>query len=518
MKIWVVTTGNSDVALQLDSPATWNRWMRDVNEPPSIEIQPVQDNTSQLYSVPARYLGWVYQDFVKHNLADTIWPHFKFPLWSNFIGKLQDNGIDRIIVILTNQSAIFNHTDRNSHNPISPYWYDTCDLAGAFQRYLGEHFPQITPEFYRLVPHQGGHGLDHWDSVLQLVQEKIQEIVPTIDLNQVETIYVSHQAGTPAISSAVQFESLARFGDKVRFLVGNELQQDYTDEIRVSQYLRSLITQQAKSLLSQHNYAGVAVLVKDLLDERCRFYLNMAQLWGYTELDELSEDIQLNPYGDLQFNHSNLWCWKAYEEAYLASIMLTQKRSTDAMFHAFRAIEGLMKLWVEKYYGDCIAKEPNNESLFLKKEKIEFKPGFDNYWETQVVAFKPYMQSKPKMGLFGEALGYFVKDALPKTPAINTQPSEAQWNLLLDGPNALFKQRNQLFHGIEGITPLYLARIWAIDPQVAEEINSDQAAEKWRSSLLSILNALSDQDFKTLESASVMPQIHQLILEGIDRL
>jgi hypothetical protein len=64
----------------------------------------------------------------------------------------------------------------------------------------------------------------------------------------------------------VQFCSLARFGDRVKFLVSNEYNPTLPEKpIEGSSYLRSIRIQEAKALLGSYNYAGVEVLIGDYI-------------------------------------------------------------------------------------------------------------------------------------------------------------------------------------------------------------------------------------------------------------
>ena len=77
----------------------------------------------------------------------------------------------------------------------------------------------------------------------------MQETLSQFSYNQAKTIYVSHQGGTPAISSALQFVSFAQYGKKVRFLVSNEYELKPAEIIESSQYLRGIKIEQAKGLI-----------------------------------------------------------------------------------------------------------------------------------------------------------------------------------------------------------------------------------------------------------------------------
>lgn len=103
---------------------------------------------------------------------------------------------------------------------------------------------------------EGESGLDDWNHVLDIVRIELGRLPIEPD-----AAYVSHQAGTPAISSAVQFASLAKFRNNVQFIVSNE----YSQKVRTiprSTYLRGIQCQEAKALLNNFDYPGIEQLLE----------------------------------------------------------------------------------------------------------------------------------------------------------------------------------------------------------------------------------------------------------------
>ncbi|MBD2359522.1 hypothetical protein H6G41_34120, partial [Tolypothrix sp. FACHB-123] len=103
-------------------------------------------------------------------------------------------------------------------------------------------------------------GLDNWEQALKLVQQELS--ISTLDIKPIDNIYVSHQAGTPAISSAIQFVSLAKFGNRVKFLVSNEYEPGLTKIIESSEYLRGINIQQVKALISSGSPGAASKLIE----------------------------------------------------------------------------------------------------------------------------------------------------------------------------------------------------------------------------------------------------------------
>lgn len=256
MNIWIVTTGSSDV--QLDNIGNWRalKKKKKVKMPrfddPAL---PESNHDNKKYAkAPGRVLGILYGDPIEH-YEDLV-----FPLLESFSKKLLEAGgenvLDRIILVFSDQSEIFPDDDRFED---SPYWQDTITLEFLLKKYLEEKFPKA--DLQKLIldpdPEAGDKGLDHWDSTLKLVQKKIEDL----KISKNDSIYVSHQAGTPAMSSAIQFTTLGLFGEKVKFVVSNETSQE-AEIIEGSEYLRGIHIQQAKSLIVNSNPGAAQTLLE----------------------------------------------------------------------------------------------------------------------------------------------------------------------------------------------------------------------------------------------------------------
>ncbi len=219
MNIWIVTTGNSDVILRNDK-----NWVKEFYPLAKDELDckkfsqpdPIDKDNKQLgYTAPARVFGQVYGNQAEYYKSD-----LDFPLFNTFSKYFQDNNIelDKIIILLTNQEKIF--FEKEARSKQSPYWQDTHTLKPIIKWYFQKNKAfELEPDFRELAPNSG-HGLSHWNETLLLVQDVFKEIQHNSE--EMGTVYVSHQAGTPAISSAVQFVSLNKFQDKVKFILSNK--------------------------------------------------------------------------------------------------------------------------------------------------------------------------------------------------------------------------------------------------------------------------------------------------------
>ncbi len=214
MSLWILTTGNSDIHLKHDKNwgAIYNKEVRSKLECNKfanvVQINP--DDKSLGYKAPTRVLGHVYE-----NQGEKYETDLEFPLLNTFRNYFEENKIklDKVIILLTNQANVFNEQSRVYK--YSPYWQDTCTLESILKWYFEKYF-NLVPKFEKLEP-EINKGLDRWNETLNLVANTINKI----EYNVLKPVYISHQAGTPAISSAVQFLSLNKF-QKVKFVLSNQ--------------------------------------------------------------------------------------------------------------------------------------------------------------------------------------------------------------------------------------------------------------------------------------------------------
>jgi hypothetical protein len=271
---WILTTGSSDIQLKTEDKK-WNHfYTKAKSELSNFQVTPqavdkpstVENKSQKQYAVPSRVLARVYGEDLKEHYGKLT-----FPLLDGFTKKLQDDQIkiNRVIVILTDQDEIF-PPNSQKRSKRSPYWQDTCENQSFYEEYFkrNDWFQDTQLSFLTLKPEQhqkesdDEEGLDNWNSVLGLVETLIQE---NISVESDEIIYLSHQAGTPAISSALQFISLSKFNQQVKFLVSNEYKPNAVDIIDSSNYLRKLQIEKAKKLIHDGLPGTALVLLEGLI-------------------------------------------------------------------------------------------------------------------------------------------------------------------------------------------------------------------------------------------------------------
>ncbi|MEB3827783.1 hypothetical protein [Phormidium sp. CCY1219] len=156
-------------------------------------------------------MGLVYHSEV----LDNYWQDLAFPLLDTF-RQVFENGLatpTRIIILLTDQTQIFN--DDQQEESDCPFWQDTITLQPILQRYFQQHFP-TKPEFHTISVSPNPNeeypvGIDNWEEMVKQVDAVLKEAQSKQNPPPNQLAYVSHQASTPAISSAVQFLTLSQF-------------------------------------------------------------------------------------------------------------------------------------------------------------------------------------------------------------------------------------------------------------------------------------------------------------------
>jgi hypothetical protein len=515
--VWIVTTGNSDV--KLSSDYQWEHLRKQKREqlkPCYNDFKSPVEDADDLFLLPARVMGLVYGDAL-----DTHWQYFCFPLLTEFTKKIKadkNNKPDRIIVLLTNQEEIFSernsadpHYDRS--DPDCPFWKDTGKLEPILQRFFDENFGIDKAKFYPLKPKTIQEGLDNWDSTLRLVQKEFEQW----EIAKGDRVIVSHQAGTPAISSAVQLTALIKFSKKVRFLVSNEFIKDKVDLLPGSSYFRTLQLQEAKQLLNRFDYSGV----KRALDkieiespEKLTRLLELAELWNAAKFEEFAQKL-----GNAATARSGTWWWKGYEMAYLAWIRMFQENPTEALFHSVRAIEGLICEWaIETHSADIrykflsIDRDGARKTEYHSKRFRNGQEGsptakrtIDNRFRDELYDNQKGALDNDKLGLHGQTL-YSLFRTTFKSPDISNleaHPISIVWVQLAD-------ERNELFHRLKGVSENEVYSAWGCDKR-----------DQWGKLLFDCVQLVSSahgEGFSSLKQGSLMAPVHKDLEDVIDYL
>jgi hypothetical protein len=527
--IWILTTGSSDV--QLKSCDNWSDWFSDIEKSVyDVPFKPTEliDEGLPRYRLPARVLGTVYEKF-----TDQVQPYLIFPLLTNFIQILTEEQIkiDHIIVLVSDQEDIFPEDTRE--HLYSPYWQDTCKIYPILEKHLQNQFPTATINPLLIKPKDSIQGLDDWDTVLDLVKSVFNDLQLSSDF---KNIYVSHQAGTPAISSAVQFTSLSRFGEKVKFLVSTERSSKLTRILDSSKYLKGIHKKEAQKLLERKDYAGVRDLIDYYLDaekdSEITTLLKAAIEWNCAEFEKFKTTllgITNDHLNEIVTERSYYWWWVAYEEAYLAVVRKDQGNIVESFFHSFRAFEGIFAVWGNREFSTHI--EEIEGIPYLTHTVLEDSKDYFSNNKCNKRGLSQLRETLNKLNKKETKLGSMVPADINKEDRVQKE-DRIELNLATlcklfrscryddykekcqelkifwggKGKN-ISEKRNFIFHQIQGMSETELWEFWGVS-----------SPEEWEQRLLHFLNFIAEeeflQDFENLKDVSLMSEVHKK-LEGL---
>jgi hypothetical protein len=320
----------------------------------------------------------------------------------------------------------------------------------------------------------------------QKTWEKIETDTP-----EFQCAIVSPKGGVGAFTEAARIVALSRLEQRVRFCDFTEdveknrkgESSPYTVPSRGLNYLWDRKRKESLELLKRYDYEAVTRLLKGYLSEpqfaEVRAALAAAVDWNQGSFGEFAKAP-----GAMAKGRAKQWWWIGYEVAYLAVIRLRQGHTAEAMFHSFRSVEGLMKEFLLYNYARHVTGRPKSEmlkrSICQEREFAGCEYLFDRY---------------PSIYLFGDGLVTLFKLARPDF-AENTDIQIC----FGDTKNS----RNTLFHGLEGLERREVFENWGCD-----------RLEDWESRVLGCLNFMTGEKFDRLQQASLMSEVHQVILDGI---
>lgn len=315
-------------------------------------------------------------------------------------------------------------------------------------------------------------------------------------------IWLSITGGVGQTSEAGRISGLSLYGDRIKFFKFKEdptlnragHPSNYSDPFLGTNYLWDRTRQQALKLLDRSDYAGAKELLEPYLKAQktgaTTPLLEAGILWHQGQFDPFFRKIKSYLTSSLQKQQVQFWWSMAYEQAYLALIRLEQDNTTEAALHSFRAIEGCLLKWAEVTLTTDF---DNSTSSFPKVRPsiCDHYPGIKaSYKESQ-----GYHSNAQWSGKFRQDL---IEAVLPSAKGREFQ---AFWQSQ--------GQRNRLSHQLGGISKQEVFRAWG------QEIK-DQP--QWESQILTCLNILTGQSFKTLREASLFTVVQERVKESIEKI
>ena len=405
------------------------------------------------------------------------------------IGKLlteQARHIERVYLVGTNQNP-----------PVQQREKDTIYACELLKSWLEHYYPQLAVEVISLG--EDGTNPANFEQMFRWWRQTWNNKVA---IQNRQPIWVCLKGGVGQSSEASRVSGLSLYGDRIQFYEFNQnlnanragTPSDYSGPFLGTNYLWDRKQQEALALLQRYDYEAVKRTLQSAFQNADGTQPNGEQMLQVEDLVEAA--VQWNQgnfqafaevMGERAESRSQEWWWTAYEAAYLAVVRFQQSDTIEAMFHSFRAVEGLMCEWaIQTFANDVVRSEME---MPLVRKSIARNRGLQNYLNE--------FQGRPKIPLYGAKLDRLVQLAKPNYRK-NCRDIIAFWDVAKP-------RRNQLFHRLLGLGKREVFQAWDAQNQ-----------REWESRVLGCLNFLSEQNFTSLADASLMSQVHKELWEAID--
>ncbi|MUL38193.1 hypothetical protein [Gloeocapsopsis dulcis] len=341
-----------------------------------------------------------------------------------------------------------------------------------------------------------------FDEMIRWCKQNVWELVGR-EFPKFKEIAVSPKGGVGQSSDALRVTALSLYKDQVTFYdfeedeAANSQGQSspYKGPYRGTHYLWDLDRREAIALLERYDYAGVQRLLEPYLNQqnstgsKLKNLLELATLWNIADFDKFKRRLNAataRGYISGNISHINQWWWTAYEAAYLGEIRLEQGNTVEALFHSFRAVEGLMSEWAIATYSEQI-KQSTDKTPEIKRSIIKVLPKYQSEFNK--------LEPGKALYLYGSTLDRLLQVARPE---VHNHPD---MQIYFDVTK---KRRNQLFHRLLGLQKNEVFAAWGT-----------QDKKSWLTRVLNCLNFISQQTFRFLSEASFMSRIHETIFDTI---
>jgi len=349
---------------------------------------------------------------------------------------------------------------------------DTLHTAEIIKQWMIRNY-EIDPEAIEVIPQgQSGENPADFESMFRWWKSKWRNI--NEKSGEFSSILLSIKGGVGQSSEAARVTALIQFAEKVIFYDFQQVEEDNSrgvpspyQPVDGRGYLWDRRQKEALKLLRWYDYQAVDRLLRPYhrvfevsmpLDVEGN--LDAAIAWNQGRFEHFASRFKPD------LNLRNNWWWTAYEAAYLGIIRLEQGNTVEAMFHSFRAVEGLMSEW----------------AIFTYPEHVEFEGLTD----------KPRLKNPIRQRL----------DNLLQAAKSDYQ-NNSHIRQFFDHTR---ERRNQIFHRLIGLDKPDVFNAWGT-----------RNKESWSNRVLGCLNFISGKSFKSLQEASMMPENHKIIHDKISQ-
>lgn len=320
-----------------------------------------------------------------------------------------------------------------------------------------------------------------------------------ITIKPTQSIWVCLKGGVGQASEASRISGLSLYGDRIQFFEFKQNTQanrvgipsDYTEPFLGTNYLWDRSQQQALKLLNRYDYAEVYDLLLPYLQQPNSGFgavpnlLKAGIAWNQGQFDKFFSLAKSCMEIPAQVK-DKYWAI-AYEQAYLGVIHLQQQNTIEAMLHSHRSIEGLLYLWAIKSFPNHVTERKNQYAL-LKRSILQTYSSLQHHFHSQG-------RQLEEISLDGFVWRDLLNAAIPETR--NSTDFLAFWDKAR-------KMRNTLSHRLGGLAEREVFDAW-------NATNSEQ----WQARVLSCLNLVTTQSFRTISQASIFAQMHDKLVQAI---
>ena len=422
------------------------------------------------------------------------WDVYRDRIRPVILGQLlqtQAEAIQRVYLIGTDQPETVPYRNK-----------DTCYACQLLQAWFQYHYPAISVTWLPLG--NDGTNPSNFEAMFRWWQRTWPNLVSG---NSTNPIWLCIKGGVGQSSEAGRISGLSQYGDRIQFF---EFQQrcsqnrqgipsDFTGPFSGRYYLWSRAQQQVLQLLDRYDYVGAEEILRPYYQQdSARFaavptWLQAGMAWNRGEFKTFYQRVKSTLSQNLQVQGQQWW-WMAYEQARLAVTRLIQGNTSEAMLHSFRAVEGQIWEWLDTHIGQHINYLPNQYPQLLVSITTvypELKERFKN---------RQTGESFSGIKLNGYVQKAVIESALPQIG--QNQDMKIFW-----GPETR-NHRNMLSHRLGGISEDQLYSAWG---------RNIRTSEQWQLRILACLNVLSSQNFKSVDQASLFPQIHKRVIDYISK-